>query len=325
MVSVHKLKLNTGFDIPALGLGTWKSKPGEVGNAICTAIDCGYRHIDCAWVYGNEKEVGEALAKKIGKGVKREDIFITSKLWNTKHNPDDVMPALKTSLKLLGLEYLDLYLIHWPVGFKAGDNPFPKDDHGHIIYSDVHFLNTWRALEECVRAGLVRSIGVSNFNSIQIEEICTKGKIKPAVLQIECHPYLCQKKLLEFCKERDIVVTAYSPLGSPDRPWAKPTDPTLMDDPKIVQIAVKHHKSPAQICIRFQLERGLCVIPKSCHPTRIKQNTEVFDFHLTSADIAEIESFDVGWRACIPKVTTADGKEVARDAKHPHFPFMTEF
>ncbi|XP_065069697.1 aldo-keto reductase family 1 member A1-A-like isoform X2 [Rhopilema esculentum] len=325
MVSTQKFRLFNGAEIPTLGLGTWKSKPGQVEAAVAAAIDCGYRHIDCAWVYGNEKEVGHALKQKIGKGgLKREDLFITSKLWNTKHGAEDVMPALKTSLELLGLEYLDLYLIHWPIGLKAGDNPFPKDEHGHLLYSDVHYLETWEALEKCVDAGLVKSIGLSNFNSLQVEEVCSKARIQPAVLQVECHPYLNQSKLIEFCKKKNIVVTAYSPLGSPDRPWAKPGDPYLLDDPKIIKMAKKHNKSPAQICIRFQIERGVSVIPKSATPERIKQNSEVFDFSLTKHEMEEIESYNVPWRACIPKVVV-DGKEVARDRKHPHFPFMTEF
>ncbi|XP_065069696.1 aldo-keto reductase family 1 member A1-A-like isoform X1 [Rhopilema esculentum] len=325
MVSNQNLKLFNGDEIPALGLGTWKSKPEQTEAAVAAAIDFGYRHIDCAWLYGNEKEVGHALNQKIRKGgLKREDLFITSKLWNTKHGAEDVMPALKTSLELLGLEYLDLYLIHWPIGLKAGDNPFPKDEHGHLLYSDVHYLETWEALEKCVDAGLVKSIGLSNFNSLQVEEVCSKARIQPAVLQVECHPYLNQSKLIEFCKKKNIVVTAYSPLGSPDRPWAKPGDPYLLDDPKIIKMAKKHNKSPAQICIRFQIERGVSVIPKSATPERIKQNSEVFDFSLTKHEMEEIESYNVPWRACIPKVVV-DGKEVARDRKHPHFPFMTEF
>merc|ERR1712059_153006 len=196
--------------------GTWKSAPGQVTEAVEHALKSGYRHIDCAAVYGNEAEVGAGIR---ASGVAREDIFVTSKLWNTKHHPEDVEAACRKTLADLGLNYLDLYLIHWPVAFERGDVAFPKNEDGSLRYDiETHPTTTWLAMEKLVEKGLVRTIGLSNFNSEQITDILKKGSIKPVTNQVECHPYLTQAKLLEFCKERDITLTAYSPLGSPDRP-----------------------------------------------------------------------------------------------------------
>lgn len=247
--SVPKITLNNGLKVPALGLGTWKSKPGEVTAAVKAAIDVGYRHFDCAHVYGNEKEVGVAIKDKIAEGVvKREDLWITSKLWNVFHSPEKVEPALKTTLSNLGLEYLDLYLIHWPMGFKEGGELFPLNAAGDkILYSDVDYVDTWKAMEQVVKKGMTKSIGLSNFNTVQTERVLKIASIKPVTNQVECHPYLNQKKLAAWSKERGIILTAYSPLGSPDRPWAKPDDPQLLQDPELVAIAKRLGKSPAQV------------------------------------------------------------------------------
>lgn len=266
--------------------------------AVKDAIDIGYRHIDCAFVYGNESEVGTAIESKIQDGtVKREDLFITSKLWNTFHATKDVRPAVEKSLKNLKLDYLDLYLIHWPMAYQeAGDVLFPKNEKEEILYSDVDYVETWKALEDLVDAKLIRSIGLSNFNSKQIERVLAIARIQPAVHQFECHPYLNQRRLIDYCHSKNIVVTAYSPLGSPDRPWAKPGDPQLLEDPKIVAIAEKYKKTPAQILIRYQIQRGLAVTPKSVNKSRILSNFEVFNFSLSDADVREIDSFDCNGR-----------------------------
>ncbi|XP_066150154.1 aldo-keto reductase family 1 member B1-like [Euwallacea fornicatus] len=312
---VLTMQLNNGLQIPVIGLGTWKSQPGQVEQAVKDAIDIGYRHIDCAYAYRNEKEVGVALKAKFGDGtVKREDIWVTGKIWNTFHRADLVEKNVKISLADLGLEYLDLALIHWPFAYKEEQDLFPKDEAGNILFSDVDYLETWKALEELHKKGLVKTIGLSNFNKAQITRILENATIPPSVLQIECHPYLNQKKLIDFAKSKGIAVTAYSPLGSPDRPWAKAGDPQLMEDPKVVELAKKYGKTPAQILLRYQIERGVIVIPKSVTKSRIQQNLEIFDFKLAPADIAHIDSFDCNGRFC--PLTAASG--------HKYHPFEND-
>ncbi|XP_015114242.1 aldo-keto reductase family 1 member B1 [Diachasma alloeum] len=310
------IQFYNGNKIPSFGLGTWKSKPGEVTQAVKDAIDVGYRHIDCAHVYGNEKEVGAALQAKIDEGVvKREDLFITSKLWNTYHTTDLVEHAIKQTLKNLQLDYLDLYLIHWPMAYKEGDELFPNNADGTPILSNTDYLDTWKGMEDVLTKGLTMNIGVSNFNSEQIERLLKNCKVKPVTNQIECHPYLTQRPLTEFCKSRDIVITAYSPLGSPDRPWAKPDDPKLLEDKKLLDLEEKYNKTGAQILIRYQLDRGHVVIPKSVTKSRIIQNSQVFDFKLDKDDIEYIDRFNVGGRIC-----PMNGCEPS-----PHYPFHIPF
>ncbi|XP_969456.3 aldo-keto reductase family 1 member B1 [Tribolium castaneum] len=315
MASVPKVKFNNGLQIPIFGLGTWKSKPGQVAQAVKDAIDIGYRHIDCAHVYGNEKEVGDAVVSKISQGVvKREDLFITSKLWNTFHRPDLVEGAIKQTLSDLGIEYLDLYLIHWPLAYKEGGPLFPADPQGKILFSDVDYVDTWKAMEQLVHKGLTKSIGISNFNKRQIERILSVATITPVTNQVECHPYLNQSKLIEFCKSKNITVTGYSPLGSPDRPWAKPDEPQLLDDPKLKELATKYKKTPAQIVLRYQVQRGVITIPKSVTKSRIQENFNIFDFELTADDVKYLNTFDCNGRFC--PMTAGLG--------HPHHPFQND-
>uniref|UniRef100_U5EWM2 Putative aldo/keto reductase family n=1 Tax=Corethrella appendiculata TaxID=1370023 RepID=U5EWM2_9DIPT len=310
---VPNVVLNNGKNMPIIGLGTWGSPTGEVAQAVKDALDIGYRHIDCAFVYGNEPEVGEGINAKINEGiVKRDEVFVTSKLWNTFHRPDLVEGALKTTLKNLNLSYIDLYLIHWPMAYKEDGELFPKDDKDQVLYSDVDYLDTWREMEKLVDAGLTKTVGLSNFNARQVDRVYEAARIKPAVIQIECHPYLNQKKLSAHCAAKNITVTAYSPLGSPNRPWAKPEDPNLLNDPKIVAIADKYNKTTAQILIKYQVQRGHVVIPKSVNKNRMKSNFEVFDFILTDEDIALIDSFGRPDGRLVP-LTGAYG--------HPHHPF----
>jgi len=324
-MAVPSYRLSSGHDMPMIGLGTWKSKAGEVEAAVKSAIDLGYRHIDCAWIYGNEAEVGSAIKEKIDAGViTRGDLFITSKLWNTCHRPEDVLPSCRLSLSLLGLDYLDLYLIHWPTSFQAGDDKFPKDADDNFLYGTTTPLDTWTAMEALVDAGLVKAIGVSNFNHEQIETILEKGRIKPANNQVEIHPYLANDKLVKYCLEKGVSVTAYSPLGSPDRPWATPDEPKLLEDPKLIAVGKKYGKTTAQVILRFLFQRGLVIIPKSVTPSRIEENFQLLDFELSEDDMAVMHSFNRNHRLIIP-MKEENGKMVFRDGGHPHFPFHIEY
>ncbi|KAM4739679.1 aldo-keto reductase family 1 member A1-B isoform 1-T1 [Anableps anableps] len=314
--------LNTGRKMPLIGLGTWKSEPGKVKQAVIWALEAGYRHIDCAAIYGNEVEIGEALQEILGpdKSLRREDVFITSKLWNNRHHPEDVEPSLLKTLKDLKLEYLDLYLIHWPYAFQRGDVPFPRKEDGTLLYDDTDYKVTWAAMEKLVEKGLVRSIGLSNFNSRQIDDILSVASIKPTVLQVESHPYLAQVDLLAHCRDRGLVMTAYSPLGSPDRAWKHPEEPILLQESAILSLAEKYNKSPAQIILRWQTQRGVVTIPKSVTESRIKENIQVFDFTLEAEEMKSITALNRGWRYIVPMIEV-EGKRVPRDAGHPYYPF----
>ncbi|EPB82580.1 alcohol dehydrogenase [Mucor circinelloides 1006PhL] len=287
----RKITLNTGAEMPLVGLGTWLSKPDEVRKAVKYALETGYRHLDCAYVYRNEDEVGQGIRES---GVPRSEIFVTSKLWNTHHRKEYVKSAVKASLEALDLEYLDLYLIHWPVSFintgKPEDTPvvptmdylIPKKD-GVVQIEEVDPLETWKAMEELVEEGLVKAIGLSNFNIQKIQNILDHCKIKPAQLQVELHPGLQQPELVDFCHKHGIHVTAYSPLGNNVY-----GEERIVDDPIIVNVAKKLNKSPAQVCIAFAAQRGIVVIPKSVTESRIKENFQ--DFELSKEDFDAVAS-----------------------------------
>uniref|UniRef100_S4RT73 alcohol dehydrogenase (NADP(+)) n=1 Tax=Petromyzon marinus TaxID=7757 RepID=S4RT73_PETMA len=296
----------------------------QVKAAVVSALNSGYRHIDCAAVYGNEAEVGEALTECFGAGkpIAREDVFVTSKLWNTKHHPEDVEPSCRKSLQDLKLDFLDLYLIHWPHGFERGDIPFPKNEDGTVRYDYTDYRETWRAMERLVEGGLVRAIGLSNFNSRQVDEIIAIATVKPAILQVESHPYLSQKALLTHCTARGVALTAYSPLGSPDRAWRQSHEPVVLEEPAIRSLADKYGKSPAQVIIRWwQVQRGVLVIPKSVTPSRIVENIQVCYGHLFCKQrLQQIRGLAKGW-APVLNMIYADGKMIPRDAGHPHYPF----
>ncbi|KAL7289710.1 hypothetical protein TKK_0016432 [Trichogramma kaykai] len=293
-MSVPSVIFNDGHKMPMFGLGTYLAKPGEVEEAVKYAIDVGYRHIDTAYVYENEKEIGQAIREKINDGtVKREDLFITTKLWCNSHKENEVVPACKQSLQNLGLDCVDLYLIHWPFAFKSGKELMPKDAAGNIEFQDFDYLETWKGMESCRKQGWARSIGVSNFNSEQLERLVTNAQIKPVNNQVEVTLNLNQKPLLEVCKKLNVTVTGFSPLG---RPGNRHGIKNLWDEPEIQELAKKYNKSCANIACRFLLQRGVTPIPKSVTPSRIKENFDIFNFNLTSEEISRIEAMETGIR-----------------------------
>ncbi|XP_044133994.1 prostaglandin F synthase 1-like [Bufo gargarizans] len=318
-----RITLNDGHKIPVIGFGTYAppSVPKEQAEASTkVAIEVGYRLIDSASVYKNEAEVGKAIKAKIAdKTVKREDIFYIGKLWNNSHAPERVRPALEQSLKNLGLDYMDLFLIHTPMEFKPGDDLFPKDEHGKLIFHHTDIRETWKALEACKDAGLVKSIGVSNFNHKQLEKILhMKGlKYKPVCNEVECHIYHNQSKLREFCKTHDIVVIGYAVLGSSrDENWVEDRDaPKVLEDPVLNTIAKNLKRTPAQVAIRYLMQNKMVVLAKSFNAERIKENFQVFDFELCEKDMKALDGVNKHLRYLRLKSWI----------EHHEFPFHEEF
>ncbi|CAG9770501.1 unnamed protein product [Ceutorhynchus assimilis] len=310
------IKLNNGIELATIGLGTYRSQPGQVEEAVKAAIDIGYRHFDCASIYGNEKEVGNAINEKIASGtVKREELFITSKLWNNFHVKAAVVPKLKESLEAFNLDYLDLYLVHWPYAFKE-DGPLLPTGNVKEFFSDIDYLETWQGMEEAVKLGLTKSIGVSNFNAEQIDRLVKNCTVKPVVNQVECNPNLNQKKLIKFCQDREVVVVGYCPLGRSEyvgRPGFP--EPTIFDA-KVAEIGKKFNKTSAQVVLNYIINNlGVVVIPKSVSPSRIKENFEVFDFVLDCQDVAYLDSCNKNQRVC----PSSDFKD------HKYYSFNAEF
>lgn len=256
------ITLNNGIEMPRLGLGVYKAKEGgEVEGAITYALNIGYRLIDTAAVYHNEAGVGKAVNNS---RVPRNEIFITTKLWNDRHGFNEALKAFEESMKRLDMAYVDLYLIHWPVGEKVED--------------------TWKAFERLYSEDRAKSIGVSNFLIHHLNKLMKTSKTLPAVNQIEFHPYLQQKELVNFCKSEGIIVEAWSPLARG----------RVLDDPIILEISKKYGKTPAQVILRWAYQSGIVVIPKSVHQNRIKENANIFDFQIEENDIREIEKLDKG-------------------------------
>ncbi|KAL5264803.1 hypothetical protein ACHWQZ_G005763 [Mnemiopsis leidyi] len=293
-------------EMPVVGLGTWQSDPGVVGAAVETALSVGYRHIDCAHIYQNEQEIGAVFSKMFGKGdIKREEVFITGKLWNTFHRPEEVEVTCDVTLSDLQLDYLDLYLIHWPVSLQPGMGLIPMDENKVSMLDSKAptFAETWGALEKLVESGKCKNIGLSNFNIAQIEEVLSFAKIKPANLQVESHPHLPNLELLEFCKKHEISFVAYSPLGNPGSAFRHKKQVDLLQDEDLVQIAERHNVSPGQVLVRYQIDKGNAVIPKSVTPSRIEENLNVFRFSLDAGDMETLNNLykkvgPEGFRTC---------------------------
>ena len=260
------MKMNDGYKIPVVGLGTWKSEPGEATyKAVLDSINAGYRHIDTARAYDNEADVGKAVQDA---DISRKDLFITTKLWNRHQGYDEAIEACEKSLARLGCDYIDLYLIHWPLKDKRNES--------------------WRALIELQKKGLCRSIGVSNFTIDNLKELEDKFEVIPAANQVEFHPYHYQKDLLEYCNSKNIIIEAYSPLVHAKR----------MDEERLVAISEEIGKTPAQILIRWAMQRGMVVLPKSVNEGRIVQNFSVFDFEISDSLMKRLDNLDERYVTC---------------------------
>lgn len=292
--------LNTDNQIPLIGLGTWKAAPGEVYTAIRWALKLGYNHFDCAPIYGNQKEIGQAFHDAMEEdNLRRQDIFITSKLWNDSHQAKDVLPALHKTLEELQVEYLDLWLMHWPVAQKPG-TAIPSGSDDMLSLKDVPLEETWAEMEKAYNQGLVKAIGTSNFGSEKLQLILDKGQISPAVNQVECHPYLQQNELLDFCNKNMIALTAYSPLGSGSRSKDGNAESNnksaLLEDAVILNIAHKLNVSAAQVILAWQMQRGVIVIPKSANEARLQENLNSLNLILDNQDMEQIARLDKGYR-----------------------------
>ncbi len=265
-----KILLNNGSEIPALGFGTLIPDPTETKKAVKAALEVGFRQFDCAERYRNEKEVGEAMKETLRDGkIRREELFVGTKLWNNNHRPERVKPAFEASLKRLQLDYVDLYLIHTPYAFKPGEEQDPRDENGKVIYDEgVTLLDTWRVLEKLVDEGRCKAIGLSDIGLEKVQEIFESARIKPAVVHVESHPYLPQWDLFDYCKKNGVVLQAFAALGHS-------SEPKLLEDPVITAVAKRVNKTPAQVLLAWAIQRGTALLTTSKTPGRIKENFDV--------------------------------------------------
>jgi D-xylose reductase len=301
---VPGLTLNSADRLPSVGLGFWKVPRPAAADLVVEAVRAGYRHFDCACDYGNEAEVGAGLRAALGQEFcRREDLWVTSKLWNTYHAREHVRPALERSLKDLSLDYLDLYLIHFPIAQRFV--PFaeryppqwtfdPSAKEPRMEPARVPLAETWAAMEDLVRAGLVKNIGVCNFGVSLLRDLVSYAQIPPAVLQVELHPYLTQEKLLRFCRESGVAVTAFSPLAAQSyfSIGMARSDESVLEQHVIQDCAARHRKSPAQIVLRWGVQRGTAIVPKTSNRERLRENLALFDFELSAEEMQQISALD---------------------------------
>merc|ERR1712110_890990 len=318
------IELFSGSQMPLVGLGTWHhGSQQEMSDAVRFAIKEGFRHIDCAYCYGNEKEMGEVFTEMVGenKFIAREKMFIASKLWNTEHAGERVEAACRKTLEDLCLDYLDLYIIHWPSGFVHGKGNVPRDDEGKmVLFSGVSIEETWLGMEKLVHLGLVKAIGLSNFNSKQILRILEVAKVRPAVLQVESNPRFANEPLRRFCARHSINMVAFSPFGSPDLPWGEKL-PHILSEPKLVELAAKLKRSPAQVVLRWQIQRGVGVIPKSVFPNELTDNLGVWGWTLDQGEMEVLNKMETGVRKIVPIITLPGGEQKIRDIDDINIPF----
>ena len=297
--------LNDGYRMPAMGFGTFSNTdtPENMGNACYTALEVGYRALDCAEAYKNESAVGDALHRAFKDGIcTRDEVFITSKVWQTNHEPKRVREACLHTLENLGVAYLDMYLMHWPLAWEYTniecDPLVPTDSQGRVLMAtagcSIH--ETWRAMEELVNDGLAKSIGVSNFSSVQLADLMTYARIIPAVNQIECHPMLQQHNLRKMCANYKICTVSYAPLGRPGN--ITESDPVLMQHHVVVQIAKAHDISAAQVLLQWQLRHGLATVPKSSNVAHMQDNLNCMDKQISSEDMAALDGICENHRFC---------------------------
>ena len=312
--AVPKLPVTPESSPPAVGLGLWKIDRADTAGMVEEALRVGYRHLDSACDYGNEVEAGVGIRSSLAAGVcRREDLWVTSKLWNTYHDPRHVRAAAERTLVDLGLDHLDLYLVHFPIAqrfvpfdvrYPPGWIHDPTASRPRMEMVNVPLAETWGAMEELVWAGIVRRIGVCNCSTALLRDLLAGARIPPAVLQVELHPLLAQEKLLRFCRELGIAVTAFSPLGAPSYVplgMARPEE-SLLDHPLILDAAIACGRTPAQVLLRWGVQRGTAVIPKTSRRERLKENLELFDFSLTGPQMAAISALDRGQRFNDPGV-----------------------
>jgi D-xylose reductase len=303
-MTTHALHLADGGRLPAVGLGLWKVPKPDTANLVHESLRVGYRHLDCACDYGNEAEVGVGLSAALRAGVcRREDVWVTSKLWNTYHAKEHVRPALERTLRDLQLDYLDLYLIHFPIAqayipfeerYPPGWLHDPDAPQAGMQFARVPLSETWAAMEQLVTAGLVRHIGVCNYGTAMLRDLLNYATIRPTVLQVEMHPYLTQDKLLRFCQENNIAVTAFSPLGALSYLSLGMADAgeSVLEQSAVTRAAKRHNKTPAQVALRWGVQRGTAVVPKTSRPDRLAENLNIFDFELSADEMRAISALN---------------------------------